>query len=875
MTAAEERWLRLARRVLPPEDRDWLFEELVRLHRHRVARDGPGRALRALRREVMGFALGQAGRGMARLHENGRRRMGGLMREIRLAARGLARAPGFAAVAVLSLAVGIGANTLIFTLVDSVLLRPLPYPAADRLVRIWDNAQIPAVELDYFAEHATTLDGVAAWLPGVGANLQAEGEPIRLIGARVSARFLELLGSPLALGAGFSAQALVRGGPDEVVLSHAFWTDRYGADAGLLGRAVNLDGRPHTVVGILRPGEGLPSTETDFLVPLRPVPGTGNYWGSYSLYAIGRLAPGASAQQATLELRQFVGGPLRDTNPIWTPAENYRSGSSVVPLRDALVENVQGRLVLLMAAVTVVLLVVSANVGNLLLVRGLARRQDMAVRAALGAGRARLLTHHLTEGLLLSLVGSALGLALAQVGLVWFRPELSNLLPQAGSLELDGRVLGLTAMITVLTGLATGSMGALRGLGRSPQALLRAARGAGGAPARQRLSRGLVAGQIAAAVVLVVSAGLLIRSLGSLGGIDPGFGAQDLITARVDLSPLRYREPGALLAAVDELQTRLQADPALASVSLAGSVPFGGGGELSATYLDGITEDPNVLPFFRRFRVTPDYFRTMGIELVQGRLLTSADGADGEAVTVIDEAAAHEEFPGVDPVGRILRQFGPSGAPVRIVGVVRSVRDDPITDDPVPTEYRPLRQSLSGTSLWMVARHRGDAAVGLRALERAVSSVDPGAPISQAFTYPALIADGWSDTRLLATVLGLFAAVTLLLGGLGVYGVSGYMVRRRTREFGVRVALGASPRGIRAAVVRDGAFLALAGSVAGIVLAVPVARTLGSLLVGVAPLDPWTFLAVPLILTLTTVLAVFLPARRATRVDPSRVLREE
>lgn len=804
--------------------------------------------------------------------------MGDGVREVSTAWRSLRRAPGFAAVAILTLGIGIGANALVFGLVDGVLLEPLPYPDSDRIVRVWNGATVPAAEYDYFSRNATSVVDVGGYSTGVSVNLVGDSEPIRVIGSRVTRSFLDILGAPLAMGGGFSAGADEVGGPDEVILSNGLWTTRYGADPGILGRTLNLDGTTHTIVGVLPAGHSFPSVEDDLLLPLRIDRGPeslGNYWGDYGISLIARLAPAATPAEATVELRDFAGGPLINENPIWTPVNNYRAESTVTPLHEALVGDVRSRLLLLVAIVSVVLLVVAANVGNLLLARGLARRRDMAVRAALGAGRGRLVRTHLAEGLLLSVGGGAVGLGLAFGGLQVLRPILQSTMPRFGAVAIDLRVFAATAVIALVVGLAVGSIAALRGVDGGPGTLLRSSdRGGSGAP-RQRLARGLVVAQIGAAVLLVIGAGLITRDIASLGAIPPDFDVDDLVTARLDVTGGRFSSAEEAARVLGELERRLKASPDLVDVAIGTSIPFSGQPNAVAAYIEGETPDPNALTAFAKHAVSVDYFRTMGMELLEGRLPTPADAAGAAPVAWVDEAAVRDVWGGTSPLGDYIQNYGPYGEGATIVGVVSSVRRAPIVDDPRPSWYGPLTQNPQSQTFYVIARLLGSSASGWGAIRSVVAEVAPEVPVTELLHYRERVSTEHSQTRFLAGVLGGFALVTLLLGALGVFGVTAYAVRQRTREFGVRVALGASAEGLRRRVVREGLVLSAIGSAVGLLAAIPAAGLMDAFLTRVVPLDPLTFMAVPFIMVLVTILAVYIPARRATRVDPAVALRAE
>jgi predicted permease len=772
--------------------------------------------------------------------------------------------------AVATLALGIGANAVVFGVVDGVVLRPLPYPESDRLVQVWEG--MSSAELDGVRAGARTLEAVGGWFPGIGTNLESDGDPMRLSAVRASPALLPMLGAEPAHGRLLPPESEEAGQDGVVMLAHGLWLDRFGADPEVVGRSLVLDGRSRTVTGVLPEGVELPWGEADVVLPLvldRANPGT--FWGLGGNRVVARLAPGASVADARLELLR-ISEDLRERNPLWTPIAGYRDASPVVPLREALLGSVRTALLLLLGAVGVVLLVVCANVANLILSRGLARRSEAAVRSALGAGRGRLARDQIVEGLVLAGLGTLAGVAVAALGLEALRPLLPDDLPRRVSVALDGRVVAMTAAVAALIGVVTGAAGALRAASTAPAGALRAGR-TGGGRERRRLSRVLVAGQVAAAVVLVVSAGLLARSLGRLASVEPGFRVEGTVLASVDLSPQHYPDGVARVGFFEAVVREAGAVGSTRSVAVAGTVPFGPTREIVATFIDGVTDDPNELPQLDQYRVGPGYFETLGIPLLEGRTFEAAD--DGtDLVAIVDRSAAEAFWPGESPLGRVIR-YPWRGAPaMRIVGVVGPIVAHGLGEAPVASFYVPFAQNPSA-SAWVVTRAAASPALAVTALADVVSRRDDRVPVSRAAPYTALLGTSLAQERLMAVLLVVFAGCALLLGGVGVYGVAAYSVRQRRRDFGIRMALGAGGAQIRREVLAEVAWLAVPGLLAGMVLASGTTRLLDGLLYAVAPFDPLTWALVPVALGLVVALAVVAPTLRATRVDPATALREE
>lgn len=798
----------------------------------------------------------------------------GTMREIRGAVRRLGRTPGFTAVALVTLALGIGATTLIYTVVDRVALRPLPYEDADRLVSVWPEHWMSRGDLGIMQREARTLAQVGGYQTTPGFNLEVDGQAVRVSASRVSPDLLDLLGVRPVAGRPFTPDASRTALSKVAMISHGLWVDLFGGDRSAVGRSIRLDGVPHEVVGVLPAGHSVPSPGDDVLVPVVMDPeNAGELWGFGGYQGVGKLAAGASAADATAELRQLA-EVMRTSNVAWTPREDFRDESRVVGLQEAIVGDVRPTLLILLGAVGLVLLVVCANVANLLLTRGVGRAREAAVRAALGAGRGRLLREHLMESLLLAGGGCLLAVVAAQVGLEAIRPWIASELPRAGELALDGRILLVAVALALGTGTVAGIFPALRASSVDPARTLReGGRTAGSGGSRRRLSSLLVVAQVAAAVVLVSSAGLLLRTVGELGAVDPGFEPEGVVTAELTLSGDRYATPASRYAFFGDFRDRLAALPGVHDVALAGpSIPFDPMDTQVALFMDEVTDDPNDLPVYDSYWIRPEYLELLEIPVVRGRGFIEADGPDAPLVALVDETAADRFWPDGDPIGERVR-YPWSGAPwMTVVGVVGAVADDRLEAAPTPSIYMPVTQRDDMTVTALLRAEAGPSTAA--AVREVVRGMDPSVPVASVIPYDRLLRGAHARTRITTLLLAAFAVVALLLGCLGVYGVAAYSVRERTRELGVRIALGADRGRIRARVLGQGLRLALPGAVLGFLLAVPAGRLLESFLYAVEPTDAINLLAVALTVAASALLALYLPARRATRVDPNTVLRE-
>jgi putative ABC transport system permease protein len=809
--------------------------------------------------------------------------MDNLLQDVRYGLRALLARPAFTLVAVVALALGIGANSAIFSIVQTILMQPLPYEAPDRLVMLWHaypQMNLPQATLSVpsyieYRDNAGVFDSVAAMM-NWSANLTGGGEPERVQGVRVTANFLKTLGVKVARGRDFLAEEDRPGSERVVLLTDGLWRRRFGADPATVGSTVSLNGEAHTVVGILPPG-------FTFLQPadmFKPIAFTDEQkdpknHGFEFLRGVARLKQGMTFAQARAGL---------DTLQARLRKEFYDEGWGVdmVPLLDQVAGDTRPMLYILLAAVGCLLLIACANVANLLLARGTARQKEMALRAALGAGRWRIVRQLLTESVLLAVTGGAAGLLVGYWGLQALlaavpRGQMQGVL--AGrEIGLNGTVLVFTLGISVATGILFGLAPAFAAARPELSGVLKEG-GRDAAGGRHRMLGIFVVSQVAIAMVLLIGAGLLIRSMGRLRAVDPGFRPDGLLTLRVFLPESRYPEPAQMNGFFDTVLERLAALPGAKSAAQISNLPLAGDNS-SGSF--GIENRPapegKPSPHGDSHYVSAGYFETMGIPLVKGRLFDARDGADAEPAIIVDKYLADRLFPGEDPVGHRLTKFG-EGTPEKplwrtIVGVVGHVAkyglDGRMKEQYyIPAAQRPQRQPF------LVVRTAGDPAALATAARAAVAAVDPDMPVFRVATMQQVIDDTLIGRRFTALLLGIFAAVALVLAAVGLYGVIAYAVSQRTHEIGVRMALGARVEDVVRMVVRQGMRLAVIGLVVGAVAALATTRFLASLLFGVGAADPATFVAIPAILALVALLASWLPARRAARVDPMVALRGE
>jgi putative ABC transport system permease protein len=808
-----------------------------------------------------------------------------LLQDVRLALRGLAKNPGFAAVIAITLALGIGANTAIFSVVEALLLRPLPFEEPDRLVMIWQTVPgeptrtvSPANFLDWRGA-SRSFTGLAAFTE-LSKNLAGGGDPVRLDAASVSANFFEVLGIKPVIGRSFDLEP---GRGREALLSHGLWKERFGGEWDVVGRMVRLDNEPYRIVGVLPPSARFPEGIALWLAAKEDVPElTAHIEGDVKTLrdvryfrVLGRLRPGVDLPAAQSEMNT-IAGRLEKAYP----QENADTGASLVPLREQLVGNTRPPLLLLLGAVALVLLIACVNVANLLLARAVRRGKEIALRAALGARRGRIVRQLLTESVLLAIIGGGLGLAFAAVagrGLYAWLPADT---PRLAEARLSLPVLGFTAGLSLLSALLFGlvpalqvsrenALGALREVGRTSAA----------SPTRESLRSLLVVGEVALALVLVTGAGLLVKSLWRLQRTPTGLEPERVLTARVALPGALRMDPSAPRRFYALVLDRIAALPGISAVGATQGLPFQGLNWTAGLRIEGRpAPTPRDIPEVCWRAVTPGYFRALGVPILGGRVLTASDGPASAPVGLVNATLARTLFPDDDPLGkRIGTDIDGEGTPVTIVGIVGDTPQEGVGALARPEMYRPLAQEsmFPAESIRMVLRTEGrplDLAGGLRA---AVHEIAPDVPVSDVATLDTLGRESVARRRSTGRMLSLFAGVALLLAAVGLYGVLSCLVSERTQEIGVRLTLGATRGDVMRLVLARTARLLVLGTIVGFAAALALNRFLSSFLYEVTATDPLTFGTVAGLLALAAGLASYLPARRATRIDPIVVLRSE
>lgn len=800
-----------------------------------------------------------------------------LLYDLRYGARMLSRRPGFTLIAIITLALGIGANTAIFSVVNSVLLSPLPYKEPDRLIRVYEkrlalgrtrNVASAPDFLDWRAQNQV-FENMAAWT-GWGANLSTgTGEPVRVIGAAITADLFPTLGVEPQLGRTFSQEedSPASKGP-VVIISHGLWQRYLGGDREIIDKTISLNGRAVTVVGVMPQGFGFPHAESDVWAPIGLNPADQGNRGSHFLDVLARLKPGVTIEQAQTEMNA-IGARLEEQYQV-----NTGHGVNLFSFHDETVGNIRPALVVLLAAVGFVLLIACANVANLLLARAATRHKEVAIRAALGANRARMIRQLLTESLLLAVVGGAIGLFVAAWGidaLVRISPEDT---PRLNEIGMDGRVFLFTFAVTMFTGVLFGLIPAIQAT--KPDftgSLKEGGRTSAGGATRNRARSILVIAEVALSLILLIGAGLMIKSFTQLSSVGPGFNPENVLTMQVNLPSLKYREGHQQTAFTKQMLERLEEIPGVESAGATVVLPLAG---VYGSRYFSIEGGPPTAPGQgnnANFNLaSPGFFRTLGIPLLAGRDFTAQDVQGAPEVVIINEQMARQFWPDEDALGK---RITVGNNPWRtIIGIVGDVRQSKLDTEPRQEMYYPLLQSPS-RDLTLAVRTSGDPENFLSAVRGQLQLLDKDQPLFAIRTMNDLIAESVAPQRLNMLLMMTFAIVAIVLAMVGIYGVISYSVTQRTHEIGVRMALGAQPGDVVKMVLRHGMGLSVAGVVIGAGTALLLTRWMSSLLFKVSAYDPVTFITLSLLLIAVAFLACYIPARRATKVDPMVALHYE
>jgi len=804
-----------------------------------------------------------------------------IVHNIRYTLRLLRKSPGFTAIAVATLALGIGANTAVFSVVDAVMLRPLPYSAPERLVSLWEtndrrpgarSTVAPANLVDYVRD-TRSFDGLAG-VDTISKSLTKAGPPEQLTGESITWNLFAVLGVSPAIGRSFLPEEDRPGREHVVILSDALWRARFAADRSTVGRTITLNGEPYDVVGIMPPSFQ-PVTQIGatpaiaFFVPAAYPDELLNNHGDHEIRVVGRLKPGVTLEQGRADLLA-VSTALEQR----LPDTNTGVRARIAPLNADIVRNVRTSLLMLLGAVGLVLLVACVNLANLLIVRAIGQRHDVAIRIALGASRAQIAIDLLTRGLVLAALGGAAGLLCG----VWTRDALVAMapasIPRLDLVAVSPRVLGATAAISLLTGVLAALLPAIQISRRDASSSLRATEvNASGARSIMRWRGSLMAAEVAAAMVLAIGAGLLVRSLAHLNAIDLGFETDRVLTLMVRLPDAKYKDQRARAAFFEALTPKIQAIPGVRQAAFANQFPMRGGWGSGFTMIGGQPEDRDA--DFQA--VSPAYFAALGIPLVRGRLIEAGDRDGAPHVAVVSQTFVREFAGARDPIGQQFTRGGPGSPVVTIVGVVGEVRRDGKEAKLTPQVYLPAAQTdVYPVRLASVAvRADGDPHALVPAIQKAVWSIDPDQPLTGVRTLDEVLAASAAQRRFNMTLLASFAALAVVLALIGVYGVIAYSVAQRTREIGIRVALGATRSDVVALVVRAGLGWSLVGVGVGLAGALGLSRLISGLLFGVTANDPLTFAAIAVAMLGVALGATYIPARRAATVNPIAALRAE
>lgn len=813
-----------------------------------------------------------------------------MLHDLVYAFRQLKRSPGFVLTAVLTLALGIGANIAIFTLVNSILLRPLPFPRQDRLMRIgpgWQETEtgpFPKGWVRALEQHSASFQSISAFGPDTESNVGDTDSTDRIFGAKLMANAFDTLQVHPAAGRFFSPDDAIAGHDPVVVLSYGYWKDRFAANPAAVGQTLRIDGVFRRIIGVMPEGVRFPYADTQFVVPVTFKPGDAfDPWIDFDLRAFGRLKPGVAPAQAQADLRRLHGQLLR-LFP-WVMPDMWARNMTVIPLLEAQVGSMRPRLLLLFAAVGLILLIATANVANMVLARAAARDREMAIRSALGASRARLLCQILSESVLLGLLSGAAGVAAAQISMRALIRMLPATTPRLADISLDAHVLLFAALASVLTGFLFGLIPALQMA--SPDlrhSLHSGSRSIAGRADQFRKSTTLVVGQVSLSVMVITAAGLLLHSLWNLSQVDPGFRTDRTVSAEVSLDANACQVPQRCQVFFESLLTRLQGAPGAQGVAVTDSLPLTGRIDNFVFDAEGHPRDPRQPSLLATGRtVSPRYFATLGMSLVRGRLLDAQDSSGTTRAVVVNQHLADHLWPQQDPIGKHIENVSDEIAPAVwandkasiVVGVVSNAHEGSLAAGFDNEVYLPVTPALRQPSMYVLLRTRATTREAAGELRAAVAAIGPHVPVSHVQTLNEVVGESESGQRSLAILLLAFGGLAVVIGGVGVYSLIAFMVSRRTREIGIRLALGAQRWQILRSVLQQGLLFALAGSCLGLVASVLAGHLLRSFLFAVKPLDPVTFAAVVLLMTALALAAAWIPARRAAHVDPIKMLRME
>ncbi len=814
--------------------------------------------------------------------------MHNLKQDIRYALRQLNRSRGFALVAILTLALGIGANTAIFSVIDSILLEPLPFPNQDRLMQLTagtDYYNYPKGWIREYQRRAHSFAGISAYTLNAEFNVTGGGTAARAFGSSVSTNLFEILGVHPAMGRFFSPAEENLGQDRVVILSNGFWKQQFGGDPNIVGHTMMLDGVNREIIGIAPPQVHFPNFETQFWTPIAFKSGDPfDPWAIFGYQAIGRLRDGVTPSQAQAELRSFHREML--TLFPWRMPDNWAADVTVSPLLKFIVGDVRPRLLLLSGAVGLVLLIACANVANLMLARSAARQREMNLRSALGADSRRLIRQMLTESAVLAAISGVLGVLLAAMSMNALKLVLPPDTPRLSNLALHGDVFLFAAGVSILTGVLSGLVPAFQASKRDLQGALRLNAGnVFGNARRFKASQVLVVGQIALAVIVITAAGVMLRSLYRLANTDPGFHPQQTLTAQISLDRNACAQKGSCLTFFDTLLTRAQALPGVDSAALVDALPMTGYDTWYVFDAEGHPRDPRQLALQGSSRtVSPGYFQLMGIHLLRGRWLNSEDKSGASRAVLVNETEANQLWPNQDPIGKHLADVGTQeSSPAvmdmtkasTVVGVVSNTHHESLDKDSGWEIYLPVTPQSEKPVMNILLRSRVGSAALAASLRDLVLELNPAVPVTKVRTLSSVITASTAAPRSLTMLLTAFGALAILVGGIGVYSLISYTVSWRTREIGLRLALGANRLQIAELVLRQSLVLAVLGCVLGIAGAVAVTRLMGRFLYETSPLDPLTFSLVPVLFCILALLAAWSPARRAASVDPMVALRME